>query len=80
MDDLISRAHVKALVNSMWWDTIDSIPAVDAVEVVHAYWTRIDYKPCGHDYVCSACKGNNDRESQYCPDCGAHMDGRREEA
>lgn len=33
MDDLIYRSTVKVLVSDTWWNEIDSIPAVDAVEV-----------------------------------------------
>lgn len=51
------------------------IPAADVVPVRHGWWKRIDYEPLGHDYICSVCGGKNDRASQYCPDCGARMDG-----
>ena len=33
-NDLIYRGSVKTKVSDMWWGEIDSIPAVDAVEVV----------------------------------------------
>lgn len=45
----------------------------DVSSIVHGKWKRIDYEPCGHDYVCSACNQMNDRASHYCPDCGAKM-------
>ena len=58
---------------------IDSIPAADAVEVVHARWIWINDK-CG----CSACRkclsydGNGVvldlSHLPYCPHCGAKMD------
>ena len=62
-------------------DEINGAPAVDAVEVVHARWTRKDNsqncKRIGDFeewYECSACEGNAEHESVYCPNCGARMD------
>jgi len=51
------------------------VPAADIAPVRHGRWRRVDYKPLGHDYICSVCGGKNDRVSQYCPDCGARMKG-----
>lgn len=86
MDDLIRRSEIERALESSGVTkgfairrVISSIPAVDAVPVVHAYWTRVDYEPIGHDYICSECNDKNDRASLWCPDCGARMDGRREE-
>jgi len=59
-------------------DEIDSIPAVDAVEVVHGEW-QIEF---GKSFMsCSECSFCVVRlaEFNYCPNCGARMDGRREE-
>lgn len=60
---------------------IESSPAVDAVPVRHGYWIRHDdadiidgyYVP---DYECSVCHAWKQDESDYCPDCGAKMDGK----
>ena len=51
---------------------LNTLPAVDAVEVVHGRW-----KGAGMgDYFCSLCSevvsGN---EHNFCPNCGAKMDG-----
>lgn len=56
---------------------VANFPSADVVPVRHGRWTRIDYEPLGHDYICSECAGKNDRASQYCPDCGARMDLRK---
>ena len=54
------------------------IPAVDAVEVKYGIWIKEDYT----FYRCSVCDqrislvGN---PTKYCPNCGARMDGRRED-
>ena len=58
---------------------INSIPAVDAVEVRHGEWHEYD-----DDYgklCCSVCEGDapGDIRWDYCPHCGAIMDGRRED-
>ena len=55
------------------------MPTVDAVEVVHGYW----YKAPHHPYRCSCCGemalldmyGESHFRSNYCPNCGAKMDG-----
>lgn len=66
---------------------MEEAPAVDAVPVVHGRW--IGYPEClGYDgayhdehIVCSACHSvwniiDNDTERfDYCPACGAKMDG-----
>jgi hypothetical protein len=49
----------------------NSIPAVDAVPVVHGAWIQMN----GHRY-CNVC-GHKDSPilTKYCPSCGAKMDG-----
>ena len=62
---------------------IESIPAVDAVPVVHGQWsekrwmTEDDWGVINHRaIVCSACKGEiaDGEKTRYCPNCGAKMD------
>lgn len=54
---------------------LEKAPTVDAVPVVHAWWVE------GHDYIkCSVCRGMAKRDFRdgcwnYCPNCGAKMDG-----
>lgn len=56
---------------------IEDIPAADVVPVVHAKW--IPYR-CDM-YECSACGrihtsfDNEECDANYCPHCGAKMDG-----
>ena len=68
--------------------TINAIPAVDAVEVVHAYWVNgheSRWQNVSDTYTCSVCGEPATKafgtsvKSRYCPWCGARMDGRREE-
>lgn len=85
-NDLIHRGDVKVLVSAKWWEEIDSIHAVDAVEVRHGEWIDDDpafpdwsYKKPGMAYYCSCClhrAGKHKHKTYlYCPWCGAKMDG-----
>ena len=51
-------------------------PTVDAVEVVHGFWTA---EPPYFSECCSACGYCPDKKInhnyKYCPNCGAKMDG-----
>lgn len=68
------------------WDDIEDAPTVDAVEVVHGHW--ISLTDCSNAGVyCSICykkvwkedyawcNRKNKLRSNYCPNCGAKMDG-----
>lgn len=71
---------------------LKQVPAVDAVEVRHGRWLATDAYP--HNVYCSECykiyvqehwqvwqdkPGDGGIERDYCPHCGARMDGRRED-
>ena len=93
MNDLIRRSELKQLINSLsshWlceWDTlgvlaaVDSIPAVDAVEVVRGKWRFEigDGKTCVDGWVCTNCNCGFHTNVPYfegfdfCPNCGADM-------
>ena len=59
---------------------VDNIPTADAVEVVHGKWVYDHW--C--EFRCSVCgeysnsKPYKGREN-YCPNCGAKMDGERKD-
>ena len=61
--------------------------SVDAVEVVHGRWihTAIEDDNWGgafHKWTCSNCDfstGHNPNGTNYCPNCGAKMDGERKD-
>ena len=65
-------------------EDIDKLPTVDAVEVVHGRWVQIGYDKAMDRITCSCCLeywniADNDTESfNYCPNCGAKMDGGNE--
>jgi hypothetical protein len=49
---------------------VGTIPTVDAVEVVHGRWEQLTLGA-----ICRCCNNWNNRSSNYCPNCGAKMDG-----
>ena len=56
---------------------ISSAPTIDAVSVVHGEW--LDEHEDGHGFwvgTCSQC-GKARRIDNFCPNCGAKMDGER---
>ena len=75
-------------VADMIEDCIDNAPTVDAVEVVHGRWNKSRlfssegfWSGFGYGYACSICGDevdcdeNDALEYNYCPNCGAKMDG-----
>ena len=50
-------------------------PTVDAVEVVHGRWVQRLLTGKHGSATCSECNTTWDAESNYCPNCGAKMDG-----
>lgn len=58
-------------------EVIDSIPAADVAPVVHGRWVT-HYRSgttVAEGYVSTCCDMWNNRKSDYCPNCGAKMDG-----
>ena len=60
-------------------DEIIKAPTVDAVEVVHGRWISIGANRYTRISQCSNCCAKYDFMSNYCPNCGAKMDGERRE-
>ena len=54
---------------------VDQCMAVDAVPVVHGTWENEQIGFMYYDAACSVCKNHNKSASNYCPYCGAKMDG-----
>jgi hypothetical protein len=67
---------------------IDALPTVDAVPVVHGKWEYGENESGYDGYYCSKCFGhvrwygkasgqsiNFIKKYNYCPNCGARMDG-----
>ena len=61
---------------------IREMPAADVAEVVHGRWIdgAEDFTCGNHNAECSICRcyvswGGCDEDFNYCPNCGAKMDG-----
>jgi uncharacterized OB-fold protein len=68
-NDLINRGDALAIAmhSKDPVEGIKHLPAVDAVEVVHANWEN--------GMKCSECGQIDWTKPNYCPNCGAKMDG-----
>lgn len=58
-------------------DALENIPAADVAPVVNGRWVT-HYRrgtPVAEGYVSTCCDMWNNRKSDYCPSCGAKMDG-----
>ena len=63
---------------------VENAPAADVTPVVHGMWifineaTNFYEPPCGDTYKCSECQyiiDVADTKFNFCPNCGARMDG-----
>ena len=53
---------------------LKTIPAVDAIEVRHGIWSKNNHIYQTGIY-CSICDKRSLARTNYCPNCGAKMDG-----
>ena len=51
------------------------IPAADVAPVVHGRGMPFHSEAAGDIQYCSACEIGFDAKTDYCPNCGANMDG-----
>ena len=90
MDEYIERgAFIEAVKDIPMWGSVaamlaDSIPAADVAPVVHARWIHSRYEDCSEQFELVKCSQCNHeayamafyvRGGNYCPACGAKMDG-----
>ena len=64
-------------------DYIDSEPAADVAPVRHGRWVEKEKYTFGIMYECSLCENrilDNGHTWNYCPNCGAKMDGGNNDA
>ena len=84
MDEYIERkaAH-DAVVDAIWHgkrsmysvaNSINSVPSADVVPVRHGRWIMHDDE-FGLTCECSVCHIETMGDGNYCPNCGAKMDG-----
>ena len=58
---------------------IIKIPAADVAPVAHGYWINLGKYNDGYNWRCSSCKRESVMAINYCPNCGAKMDGGQNE-
>lgn len=65
-------------VNESFYDALQTIPAAKVAPVRHGYWVKEKRDALIH-WHCSACKECyylDMPNAEYCPHCGAKMDGK----
>ena len=55
-------------------DSISKLPAADVAPVVHARWVEYKIPPIICCSNCDWATGIEEKNFQYCPNCGAKMD------
>lgn len=84
MTDYIKRSDAAKLLGYIFGVDVvrrlHEVPAADVAEVVHAKWIPFHSEAAGDIQYCSACDIGFDARMDYCPHCGARMDGWMEDA
>ena len=81
--DLAGKAPTRSAYEAVWKSAraLKKIPAADVVPVVHGEWL-LRHEGHGHYWECSVCHKNPciyvTKDTNYCPNCGAKMDGGEE--
>ena len=79
--DLITRRYENPEICTQ---EINSIPAADVAPVVHGRWIHSRYEDCSEQFELVKCSQCNHEayamaiyvhDGNYCPNCGAKMDG-----
>ena len=61
-------------------ELINAIPVADVAPVVNGRWVPFHSETAGDIQYCSACEIGFDAKTDYCPNCGAKMDGGDDDA
>lgn len=59
---------------------LEKLPAADVAPVVHGRWVPFHSEAAGDIQYCSACEIGFAAKTDYCPNCGAKMDGGADDA
>ena len=74
-DDVIKMSWLDNECEVVTLSDIENMEPVNAVKVVHGTWENEQIGFMYYDAACSVCKSHNNSASNYCPHCGAKMDG-----
>ena len=83
MDEYIKREEAIEAAKHAWAkglepsQYIEIIPVADVASVRHGRWLCVD-TDTEQFFLCNRCKKKEYWESNYCPNCGAKMDGGNE--
>lgn len=81
MDEYLKREAVIDLITRRYENPeictqeINSIPGADVAQVVHGRWVEYQIPPIICCSNCDWATGIEEKNFQYCPNCGARMDG-----
>lgn len=82
--DLAGKAPTRSYYEAVWKSerALKKVPAADVVPVVHGRWDESKehfylMNGCKEwiNFYCSECDAPNNSPTDYCPNCGAKMDG-----
>ena len=62
-----------------FYDWLNSFPPIEAEPVRHGRWEDNPHKMMGECPCCSECGSFNPIKYRYCPNCGAKMDGGKDD-
>ena len=79
--------HIPKRVVDFFTLGMESVPSADVEPVRHGHWKVVNDSYGGKAYICecSECEDtvwvykDADRKWNYCPNCGARMDGKEQE-
>lgn len=77
MAEYIEREAAIESLPVAWDSAINALrnaPSADVAPVVHGRWLCVD-TDTEQFFLCNRCKKKEFWESNYCPNCGAKMDG-----
>lgn len=75
-DKLIEQKFKNPISYAAFCNLVKRQMTVDAVPVVHGRWTIADCHAAMYPYCCSNCTAHHRARYDFCPSCGAKMDGK----
>lgn len=80
-DEYYSDFHKSMADLTSLRELLEDIPTADVVEVRHSYWQCSNVRMSSRDITCRYCHrtetiSNGKEDFEYCPHCGAKMDGK----